>query len=216
MIGYVLWALLFAGVAVLEGLSVTVRSHQWPSFSDLMRAVMRPELGRWIVFALWLWLGWHLFMRGWSFFLRGQGARSPVKGLAPGTTVIEILQQIVLPLVVAYSALMAMLWAAYRTRRSGRLAVSLSQAALRMKRRRAGFVRYTVLTLVGGYSLFVVIIASYQLVAGRTAGGMAGSALVDGAFLTFAVALPAFVAGSLVFGALAGRRGRGGATPVDA
>ena len=94
--------------------------------------------------------------------------------------------------------------------------ISLSNAAIMMKRHRAEFVRYAMYTLVGGYALFVVIMACSQLVAGRSAGGMAGSALVDGAFLTFAVALPAFVAGSLVFGALAARRGRGGPTPVDA
>jgi hypothetical protein len=32
---------------------------------------MRPWLGRVVLFGLWLWLGWHLFIRGWRFFLRG-------------------------------------------------------------------------------------------------------------------------------------------------
>jgi hypothetical protein len=31
---------------------------------------MRPALGRAILFGLWLWLGWHVFIRGWTFFLR--------------------------------------------------------------------------------------------------------------------------------------------------
>jgi hypothetical protein len=31
---------------------------------------MRYPVGRWAVFALWLWFGWHLFVRGWHFFLR--------------------------------------------------------------------------------------------------------------------------------------------------
>jgi hypothetical protein len=31
---------------------------------------MTVPLGRVLLFALWLWLGWHLFVRGWSFFLR--------------------------------------------------------------------------------------------------------------------------------------------------
>jgi len=39
--------------------------------SDIFRTIMRPLLGRVVVFGLWLWLGWHLFIRGWRFFLRG-------------------------------------------------------------------------------------------------------------------------------------------------
>ncbi len=209
MIGYVLWAVLLAGIAVLEGLSVTLRSHQWPSLSDMFRAATRPEFGRWIVFALWLWLGWHLFIRGWSFFLRGHGAGAPAKGLAPGTTVIETLQQIVLPLAVVYGVFMTMLWAGYRTRHSRPRAASLRETAITIAPRRRQFLRYAVVTLVGGYALFVAIIAGYELIAGHAGNGLAGSALVGGAFLTFAVALPAFVAGSLLFGALSARRNRG-------
>jgi len=36
----------------------------------MFRTAMRPLLGRSIVFGVWLWIGWHLFVRGWSFFLR--------------------------------------------------------------------------------------------------------------------------------------------------
>jgi hypothetical protein len=31
---------------------------------------MTMALGRFILFGFWLWLGWHLFIRGWAFFLR--------------------------------------------------------------------------------------------------------------------------------------------------
>jgi hypothetical protein len=31
---------------------------------------MTVAFGRFILFGLWLWLGWHLFIRGWAFFLR--------------------------------------------------------------------------------------------------------------------------------------------------
>jgi hypothetical protein len=39
-----------------------------------MRAV---AVGGWIVifgivFGLWLWLGWHLFIRGWEFFMENR------------------------------------------------------------------------------------------------------------------------------------------------
>jgi len=27
-------------------------------------------VGRWALFALWLWAGWHFFVRGWHFLLR--------------------------------------------------------------------------------------------------------------------------------------------------
>ena len=48
-----------------------VRPHDhWPTISDMLRAVTRTAVGRWVLFALWLWLGWHLFVRGWRFFLR--------------------------------------------------------------------------------------------------------------------------------------------------
>ena len=43
----------------------------WPTMSDIFRAFMRPLAGRVLLFAVWLWLGWHLFVRGWRFFLRG-------------------------------------------------------------------------------------------------------------------------------------------------
>jgi hypothetical protein len=33
--------------------------------------VTRYPLGRWALFALWLWWGWHTFVRGWHFLLRG-------------------------------------------------------------------------------------------------------------------------------------------------
>jgi hypothetical protein len=31
---------------------------------------MRYPVGRWALFALWLWVGWHIFIRGWHFLLR--------------------------------------------------------------------------------------------------------------------------------------------------
>jgi hypothetical protein len=41
-------------------------------------AITRPRMlgselswiGRWALFALWLWAGWHLFIRRWLFLLR--------------------------------------------------------------------------------------------------------------------------------------------------
>jgi hypothetical protein len=41
-----------------------------PTLSDTFRAIMRYPVGRWALFALWLWFGWHIFVRGWHFLLR--------------------------------------------------------------------------------------------------------------------------------------------------
>lgn len=65
------WVVLFGAVLAWQGLSMAL-GPPWLSGSDIIRAVMRNVVGRWVVFALWLWLGWHLFVRGWEFFLRGR------------------------------------------------------------------------------------------------------------------------------------------------
>ena len=41
-----------------------------PTLSATFRAIMRYPFGRWALFALWLWFGWHIFVRGWHFLLR--------------------------------------------------------------------------------------------------------------------------------------------------
>lgn len=77
MIGVVGWAVVIGLLLGWEGLSMTMKAPGWPSSSDMLRAVTRPVLGRWALFGMWLWLGWHLFMRGWTFFLAGPGAGTP-------------------------------------------------------------------------------------------------------------------------------------------
>ena len=77
--GYVAWAVLFALLLVVEALGLTLRGHQWPTLSDISRVALRPEWSRWLLFALWLWTGWHFFIRGWTFFLRGAGPRGALR-----------------------------------------------------------------------------------------------------------------------------------------
>ena len=55
---------------VLDERFALVYAPTWPTMSEIFRSAMRQLLGRSIVFAVWLWIGWHLFVRGWSFFLR--------------------------------------------------------------------------------------------------------------------------------------------------
>jgi uncharacterized protein DUF6186 len=83
VIGYALWTLLLVALLALEACGLTLSGHQWPTLSDLFRSATRPVYGRWIFFALWLWLGWHFFIRGWEFFLRGKGAESPGGARSP-------------------------------------------------------------------------------------------------------------------------------------
>ena len=55
-----------------NGLGIAlVYAPTWPTLSQMFRDFMRPLPGRVVLFGIWLWLGWHLFIRGWNFFLRG-------------------------------------------------------------------------------------------------------------------------------------------------
>lgn len=69
LFGYLVWALLFGALFAYEGLALA-HADRVPSLSDVFRLIMRYPVGRWILFALWLWVGWHVFIRGWHFLLR--------------------------------------------------------------------------------------------------------------------------------------------------
>ncbi len=64
------WVVIVGVLLVWQGFGLT-RGPEWPTISDFFRGFMEVPAGRFLVFGLWLWLGWHLFIRGWSFFLRG-------------------------------------------------------------------------------------------------------------------------------------------------
>jgi hypothetical protein len=70
VIGYVIWAVLIGAVFAWEGLALSHISGSVPTLSAAFRAIMKYPVGRWALFALWLWAGWHLFIRGWHFLLR--------------------------------------------------------------------------------------------------------------------------------------------------
>jgi hypothetical protein len=67
--GYFAWAVLFGALFAWEGLALA-RVGSLPTLSDTFRVIMRYPVGRWALFALWLWAGWHFFIRGWHFLLR--------------------------------------------------------------------------------------------------------------------------------------------------
>jgi hypothetical protein len=68
--GVAVWALLVAALLAYQGFTLVRNDDRWPAISDIIRVVMGSAAGRWILFGLWLWFGWHLFVRGWRFFLR--------------------------------------------------------------------------------------------------------------------------------------------------
>jgi len=70
MIGLVGWGIVVGGVLGYQGFCLLDNGDRWPALSDILRDVMRYPAGRWVLFGLWLWFGWHLFVRGWKFFLR--------------------------------------------------------------------------------------------------------------------------------------------------
>ena len=63
------WLGIVGAFLVWQGIGL-VRGPEWPTMSDFFRSFMAVPLGRFLVFGLWLWLGWHLFLRGWDPFLR--------------------------------------------------------------------------------------------------------------------------------------------------
>jgi hypothetical protein len=69
-VGYLVWAALFAALIAWEGVGLVRMDDAYPTLSDAVRALMRYPIGRWALFALWLWLGWHAFVRGWHLPLR--------------------------------------------------------------------------------------------------------------------------------------------------
>jgi hypothetical protein len=70
LIAIVGWLMIVGALLLRQGIGL-VRGPEWPTLSDFFRAMMSTAAGRYVVFGLWLWLGWQLFIRGWTFFLRG-------------------------------------------------------------------------------------------------------------------------------------------------
>jgi hypothetical protein len=52
---------LVAAFALTEVLALA--GSRLPTLADLVRVLLEPRAGRWFLFAGWLWLGWHLFVR---------------------------------------------------------------------------------------------------------------------------------------------------------
>ena len=193
--GYIAWAVVFAAVIVVEALGLTLRGHQWPTLSDIFRVAMRPEWSRWLLFALWVWAGWHFFIRGWTFFLRGDGPRNPRHNLGGGKTLTQTIQQVIIPLLAFYAVLVTPVVLAWRAHRRGEMTgpPAPHAGARAAARDPLGFARHVAITMACGYALFAAAMGVYELIAGHSAAGIFPAAAREGAVLTFLIALPAFV-----------------------
>lgn len=63
MTGAIAWAVVLAAAFTLEGLALA-QVAGWPSFTDLLRPLLREPLGRTLLFTLWVWVGWHILTSG--------------------------------------------------------------------------------------------------------------------------------------------------------
>jgi len=68
--GLVLWGVLIGLVVAYQGVCLVSTTDRWPSLSHILRSVTDNTAGRWVLFGMWLWLGWHLFVRGWQGFFK--------------------------------------------------------------------------------------------------------------------------------------------------
>ncbi|HEX2046450.1 MAG TPA: DUF6186 family protein [Acidimicrobiales bacterium] len=55
------YALLFAGLVACQ--MAALLAGRIPTLGQAASKVARRPLGRWLLLAAWLWVGWHLFVR---------------------------------------------------------------------------------------------------------------------------------------------------------
>jgi hypothetical protein len=70
MIALVGYGVIVGALLAWQAVGLVRPGDDWPTLSELLRRVTRTAPGRWILFAIWLWVGWHLFVRGWRFLPR--------------------------------------------------------------------------------------------------------------------------------------------------
>ena len=63
LMGVAIWTGLFAAFLAYQGFCLAAASSRWPPITEILRQAISRPVGRGLLFALWLWLGWHLFVR---------------------------------------------------------------------------------------------------------------------------------------------------------
>jgi hypothetical protein len=185
ILGLAGWVVIVGVALAWEGLGLAFSREGWPSVSDLLRTVSRPVVGRWIVLGLWLWLGWHLFVRGWQPLLRGTPPRSE-----PATAALSfglLIRQVVVPLGLTYVAFVG---AMALQRRAPSRVPTVEAAAHDPRTHPRALVRHVAVTLAAGYVVYLVLVMSYYAIVAYQSPQFLRAAVSGGAFITFAVALP--------------------------
>ncbi len=65
--GYAVYALI-AAMAIVWGVFTYVRQPRFATLDNVVARMLRHRLARWVVWALWAFIGWHLFVRGSGAF----------------------------------------------------------------------------------------------------------------------------------------------------
>jgi hypothetical protein len=63
VMGVAVWALVIGVFLGYQGFCLLSDDDRWPPITEIFRDVIRYPAGRWVLSGLWLWLGWHLFVR---------------------------------------------------------------------------------------------------------------------------------------------------------
>jgi Family of unknown function (DUF6186) len=63
VMGVAVWAAIIAVFLGYQGFCLLSDDDRWPPITEIFGDVIRYSPGRWVLFGLWLWLGWHLFVR---------------------------------------------------------------------------------------------------------------------------------------------------------
>jgi Family of unknown function (DUF6256)/Family of unknown function (DUF6186) len=186
------WLVVVALLLTWEGIGLTRNRDGWYTISDLIRVVTATRVGRWLLFAGWLWLGWHLFVRGWRFFLESlPPVRPRPTGPGPAQSAAQLLKDDVGPMLVTFAlaVLGVAIW--YRTTMVGPRPPG---PALLHPRSVRGRLRDVAGTIVGGYLLFLALdLSYYALVAGQSPLFLR-QAIAGGTFLAFVAAPLGFAA----------------------
>ena len=204
MIGVIGWAAILTLVLLWEGAALITRTPDWPTLSDIMRIISRPLLGRWALFALWMWAGWHLFVRGWMFFLQGAprspsldpGARS--NGQAAVLTPVAgepLFGTEVTALLTLYVVVLALL--AYCGIQIGRNARAVYRAEPQAGWRAAA--SHVGITILGGCCLFLVALVVYYMAIARESTHSLLQVVAEALSLTALVVVPGFAALTILY-----------------
>jgi hypothetical protein len=100
----------------------------------------------------------------------------------------RVLRQAVIPVASAYAVFVAILIAYRRQRRADATTPPAGEEPTYRT-----LVRYLVNTAVGGYAVFLVIVAVFYLVLGGQTPRLLREALVEGSVLAFGIVIPGFL-----------------------